>query len=1156
MHRGLFLAPRSKLFLVMKLTFLFLVIGLLEVQASLRAQIKTVDLDVKGMTLTDVFNELSRQTDLDFFFSNRELDMNRKISISVKNADLTEVLSRILGQGYSFEIVENMVIVKPAVVNDTTKTKSQPQVKLIQVTGRVVDEKGNPIPGATVLIQGTTQGVASDTDGNYVLAAKPDDVLRFSFIGYKPEVIEIKGKTKLNVRLKPTEENLEEVTVVAFGEQKKESVVSSITTVRPMDLKSSSSDLTASFAGKISGMIAWQTGGKPGGLTEEEMNTKFYIRGITSFQTGANVDPLILIDGVESSKVDLSRLAPEDIETFSVMKDASATAMYGARGANGVILVTTKKGEEGSVYTSFRYEAIASMPTREIEVVDPVTYMEMYNQALLARNPSATPQYSLDKIERTGSDKYPSWVYPANDWYDIMFKNYTINHHAGLSIRGGSRVMQYYASVNYNRDEGMLKTDRLNQFDCNILSNTFTFRTNLTIDLNTGIKLLINASANYDKYHGPYTDVTQAYSLAFNASPVDFAPVYPADENTAWPHIRFGSLTSKSTNPYLDLHQGYRDRSRYSATTRAEYIHNLSTLVKGLELRASISLNMVGYYNNAFKTVPFRYALGNYDFETGKHTLTILNENSAKRTLDKDSNNASNPYRYQTTQLSYEVRALHVAAWKEHQTSLTAVLNAQETVISNTTAHIETVLDYIPQRNLGFSMRGTYGFKDRYFAEASFGYNGSERFAKDHQYGFFPAVGMAWIASKERFLADNTSGWLSFLKFRLSWGKVGNDGIIASPRFTHLPLLKKVSTADPRLGQGTMNRYQVSSYPNSKIKWEIAEQVNLGVETKLFDGILELNADFYQEIRHNILDYRTVIPQTTGLEAYQLSNVGRARSRGIDLSGKIQHAFSNDLWVIFNGTFTYNKAIYQKIEEATDKPEWQLRKGHEISQTIGYIAEGLFRDQAEIDNSPVQGGDLMPGDIRYRDLNGDGVIDVNDATYIGFPTTPRVIYGFSGFVNYKNWEFSFAFQGSGKRSFFIDPTKINPFIGDKAMLKAIYDDHWDEDNMKERPFWPRLSTQYISVHNPQENWYSGAEVRKSTYFMRSCSFLRCTSMELAYSLSKNLTKKLKMQNVKFYARVNNPFLITNFKIWDVELGDNGFNYPIQRTYSLGLSVSF
>ena len=671
----------------LRMVLIVFLVGLMSLPVM--AQDQTVTLKLTDVNLYELFDAIRKQTGVRFLYNAEQMKEVPKVSVDVKNKKVKDVLTEVLfGTSLTFEYDKGVVTV---VKKETTK--SQPQVKLIQVAGRIVDEKGNPIPGATVLIQGTTQGVASDTDGNYVLAAKPDDVLRFSFIGYKPEVIEIKGKTKLNVRLKPTEENLEEVTVVAFGEQKKESVVSSITTVRPMDLKSSNSDLTASFAGKIPGMIAWQTGGKPGGLTDEEMNTKFYIRGITSFQTGANVDPLILIDGVESSKVDLSRLVPEDIETFSVMKDASATAMYGARGANGVILVTTKKGEEGSVYTSFRYEAIASMPTREIEVVDPVTYMEMYNQALLARNPNATPQYSLERIERTGSDKYPSWVYPANDWYDIMFKDYSINHHAGLSIRGGSRVMQYFASVNYNRDEGMLKTDRLNQFDCNIISNTFTFRTNLTIDLNTGIKLLINASANYDKYHGPYTNVTQAYSLAFNASPVNFAPIYPADEETAWPHIRFGSLTSKSTNPYLDLHQGYRDRGRYSATTRAEYIHNLSTLVKGLELRASVSLNMVGYYNNAFTTVPFRYALGNYDFETGIHTLTPLNANSAKRTLTKDSNNSRNQNRYQTTQLTYEVRAVHVAAWKEHQTSLTAVLNAQETMVSNTEVDVETVLD-------------------------------------------------------------------------------------------------------------------------------------------------------------------------------------------------------------------------------------------------------------------------------------------------------------------------------------------------------------------------------------------------------------------------------------------------------------------------------
>ncbi|WP_195666716.1 MULTISPECIES: TonB-dependent receptor [Butyricimonas] len=1108
------------------------------------AQDQTVTLKLTDVNLYELFDAIRKQTGLRFLYNAEQMKEVPKVSVDVKNKKVKEVLTEVLaGTSLTFEYDKDVVTVVKKEAD-----KSQPQVKLVQVSGRVVDEKGNPIPGATVLIQGTTQGVATDTDGRYTISVGPNDALRVSFIGYKTELVQLKGKDKVNIRLTPTAENLEEVTVVAFGEQKKESVVSSITTVDAKTLKSSSSDLTTQFAGKIAGIVGWQTGGIPGALTEEEMNTKFYIRGITSFQTGANIDPLILIDGVESSKLDLSRMAPEDIETFSVLKDASATAMYGARGANGVILITTKKGEAGSVYTSVRYEAIASMPTREIDVVDPKTYMKMYNQALLARNPSATPQYSVEQIERTGSKNYPSWLYPANDWYDILFKDYTVNHHMGLNLRGGSNIMQYYASVNYNRDEGMLKTDRLNQFDCNIKNNTFTFRTNLNIDLAAGIRLLINTSASLDKYHGPFSDVTGAYALAFQASPVDYAPTYPGDEQYNWPHIRFGAIDEYTKNPYMITQQGYKERSRYSVTTRAEYIQNLSTLVKGLELRASIALNKEGYYVNAYKTIPFMYRLEGYNFETGEHKLQSV-KSDARRTLTK-SNEASTST--QATQVSYEVRALHSAAWKDHQTSLTGVFSAQET----TTSATSTVLDGIPQRNMSLSMRGSYGFKDKYFVEASFGYNGSERFARNHQWGFFPAVGGAWIASKESFLADNTAHWLSFLKFRASWGKVGNDGIIATPRFTHLPLIEQKGITDPRPGQRQMQKYVVRSYPNTKIKWEIAEQANLGVELKLFDGIFEATADFYQEVRHNILDYRTTVPESTGLAAYQLSNVGKARGRGIDLSGKIQHAFSPDFWLILNGTFTYSKSVYLEIEEATDKPTWQRKKGQEISQQIGYIAEGVFRGQAEIDNSPTQGGDVMPGDIRYRDLNGDGVIDVNDATYIGFPTTPRVIYGFSGFFNFKNWEFSFSFQGSGKRSFFMDPMQIAPFVGDRAMLKAIYDDHWSENNMKDRPFWPRLSTQAINVHNPQEDWDSGVENRKSTYFMRECSFLRCTSIELAYNMPRNLVTRWKMQNIKFYARVNNPFLITNFKVWDVELGDSGFNYPIQRTFSLGLNVSF
>ena len=351
------------------------------------------------------------------------------------------------------------------------------------IRGKVIDAKTRePMQFVNISVRkaGTTvplKGMVTDETGTFHIAQLPEGsyTLSISFIGYKTEVVPVKENKHLNVILSPASEDLEEVTVVAFGQQKKESVVSAITTVRPMDLKSSNSDLTSSFAGKIAGMVGWQTGGLPAALTEDEMNTKFYIRGITSFQTGANVDPLILLDGVESSKLDLARIAPEDIETFSVMKDASATAMYGARGANGVILVTTKKGQEGSVYATARYETVFSMPTKRIDVVDPVDYMKMYNRALLTRDPLATPKYSVERINRTRSGKYPSWVYPANDWYKILFKNYNVNHHAGLNIRGGSKVIQYYASVNYNRDQGMLKTDKLNDFDCNITNNQTAF---------------------------------------------------------------------------------------------------------------------------------------------------------------------------------------------------------------------------------------------------------------------------------------------------------------------------------------------------------------------------------------------------------------------------------------------------------------------------------------------------------------------------------------------------------------------------------------------------------------------------------------------------------------------------------------------------------
>lgn len=1115
-----------------------------------------VVIEAKSETLTSVLKRLERLSGYKMMYANDDV-AGVKVSTSVKTTDVSKALDQILkGTGLTYTIDKQFVTIKKV----PFVAASAPKGEAFIMQGHVYDESGLDVPGVTVMIVGTDKGTATDVDGRFSLKVRAGDKLKFSYIGYTnviEEVRPVNNRKVMKVFIKPDSKSIDEVQVVAFGTQKKESVVSAITTVNPGDLKTSSTDLTTAFAGKIPGMIAWQTGGMPGALNESDMNTKFYVRGITSFQSGANTDPLILLDGVESSKLDLARIAVEDIESFSVLKDASATAMYGARGANGVIIVTTKKGTEGSVYTTMHYECVVSEPTRKIEVEDPINYMKYYNQALLGRSNTSSPKYTQERIARTGSPNYPSWLYPANDWYNILFKDRTINHRANLSIRGGSAKVQYYSSFNYNRDEGMLKSDKLNDFKVNIVDNQFNFRTNLTIELNAGIQLQINSATNIDRYHGPMVDQKSAYYYAFNASPVDFAPVYPADDTYNWPHIHFGTTAASAVNPYMLNQQGYIERTRYSSTNRAEFIHKLNRWVPGLEYRLIASIVQSGYYDNQFTTRPYKYYLGSYDFETGKHTLNPDQNNAySSKTLVKGNDSHSTD-----TRTTFEGRIYHTAAWggkdkNMHQTAFTGVAQIYE----RTFTPIESVLNGLPQRNATFSGRFSYGFKDRYFVEANAAYNGSERFSKEHRWGFFPSVGGAWVASSEPWM-KKLNKIIPYLKFRYSWGKVGNDGIITTPRYVYMQdigiknvgmFYNGVKANDPN----PYSRNQVKFYGNPDIKWEIAEQNNLGIEAKFLGGLLETQADFYREVRHNILSQRYVIPANVGIELAPLDNIGETDSRGVDLSAKIQHMFANDFWFILNGTLTYNRVKYKYIEEATDKPAWQRKQGHEISQAMGYIAEGLFRDQNDIDNSPRQDGDVMPGDIKYRDINGDNKIDVNDAVFIGFPETPRLIYGTSLFVNYKQFEFSTSFQGSGKRSFFINAQAISPFYGDHAMLKAIADSHWSEDNQAERPFWPRLSVDNIVDHNPQEDWTANAEVRKSTYFMRSCSFLRCTSLALAYNLPLKFVKRLGFKNVKFQLTANNPFCFTNFKLWDVELGSDGFNYPIQKTYSASINVNF
>lgn len=1031
----------------------------------------------------------------------------------------------------------------------TEQTASQEKTKArtINVKGRVTDDNGNALPGVSVVINGTTRGVVTDQNGRYEILVRSDGVLNFSFIGFDDRTVPVENKATINIRMHENAKKIDEVTVVAFGKQKRESVVGSITTVNPGDLKTSNSDLTASFVGRIPGMIGYLKGGLPAALTESEMNTVFNIRGITSFGENSNTAPLILMDNVEVSVLELSRIDPEDIETFSVLKDASATAMYGARGANGVILVTTKKGQEGSAYTTAHYEVVLSQPTQKIDVVDPITYMKAYNEALIGRGLSDVPAYTAERIANTGSGKYPSWVYPANDWYSQLFKNQTVNHRAGVNVRGGTNVMQYYASLSYDYNEGMLKTDKLNQFDVNIKNHTYALRLNLNVNLSPTSRLNFSSNSSLDDYHGPAVSVQSAYQMAFNASPVDYAPVYPADANYAWPHIHFGVKNRASVNPYAQIQSGYNDVTRYATSNVLEFQQNFGEWIKGLEAYLQVSYYKQSYELLPYSVVPFYYSLTDYNAQTGEHTLELIQEGRTDLRLDANSKQV-----YGNTQMAGQLRVEYNGVWGDHNVTYTGVGAFQQ----DATSAGSTLWSTIKHRNLSLSSRLSYGFKERYYIEYSFGYNGSERFAKHNRFGYFPAYGLAWNVHKEPWF-KKALPYVSYLKFRASYGKVGNDGIGQSSAFGNTGRYLYL----PNIGQNSQDQYVTYSYANPYIQWEVAEQTNFGLDFTLFGGLIDVTAEAFQEIRHNILSQRVVVPASMGLGLYPYANIGKGRSRGFDLRVKIQKQFNKDFYFILNGTFSYAKSVYLELEEGADKPAWQSRIGQDISKQIGYIAEGLFQSQEEIDRSPVQSGNVMPGDIKYRDVNGDGKIDNLDAVYIGYPTTPRFVYGFQPFVHYKGIELSMAFQGSGDRSLFMSATALSPFTGqsgsgDHALLREIWESHWTPENMDTHPFWPRLNVNNIYESNPEEGATGTEAARLSTWFMRPVRFLRCQQIQLAYRFPDKLISKFGLQRVMPYITVDNPFIISSFHLWDVELGSSGFNYPIQRTYSIGINISF
>jgi TonB-linked SusC/RagA family outer membrane protein len=1020
------------------------------------------------------------------------------------------------------------------------------------VEGVVIDEEGEGLPGVTIRIQGSTRGVSTDVDGSYSLNnVKPSDILVFSYVGYQEHKETAGNRRKINVSMTSSAAELEEVVIVAFGAQKKESILSSIETVNPKELKVPSSNLTTALAGRLSGVIAYQRSGEPG-----QDNADFFIRGVTTF--GYKKDPLILIDGIETTATELARLTPDDIEAFSILKDATATALYGARGANGIIQIKTKEGREGPAKVSIRLENSYSSNTSNIELADPITYMQLNNEARNTRllEGSTDSRYSPEKIDQTIRGGNP-YVYPANDWRKLLVKDVVSNQRANLNVSGGGGVARYYIAASYARDNGNLKVDRKNNFNNNIDLRSYQLRSNINIDITRTTEAIVRLSGSFDDYTGPLDGGTGMYQKIMKSNPVEFPAYYPEEYSPGIQHILFGNAprgnaTAGYANPYADLVRGYKDYTKSLIEAAFELKQDFNFITPGLNARALFNTSRYSYFDVSRSYNPYFYAVQDYDRFSGElPTLRLLNADG-------------NPTEY----LNYSPGGKDINSTTYIESSITygrefdgihdvgglLVYYQREQLYSNK----ETLQLSLPYRNQGLSGRFTYGYDKRYLVELTFGYNGSERFYTTERFGFFPALGGGWIISNEQFW-EKFASVIPKLKLKGTYGLVGNDAIgDENDRFFYLSEMNmndggRGYTFGQGLNSGgyTRDGVRITRYENKDITWETAYKTNLGIELNLYNSF-DFQADYFTEQRKNILMTRSSIPSTMGLSADVRANVGEAKASGFDASIDYNKYFSFGYWLQGRANFTYAHSEFLVYEEPEYKEKYKLRVGNSLNQVYGLIAERLFVDEYEVANSPVQTfGEYMAGDIKYRDVNGDGVITDLDEVPLGYPTVPEIVYGFGISFGNDNFDFSTFFQGQARSSFWIDVSATSPFQyiaeenADVPILKAYADSHWSENDRNLYAIWPRLSETVISNNT-----------RTSSWFMRNGAFLRMKTVEIGYKLPRKLLKKMYLDNLRIYATGNNLLLFSGFKLWDIEMGGQGLGYPIQKVYNIGLQIGF
>ena len=1028
--------------------------------------------------------------------------------------------------------------------SETVAGVEQQQTKRT-ITGTVVTGDTNePAVGATVYLRNSTTGTITDTDGKFSITVEGlGGVLDFSYIGYKSQEVALVGQTSINVTLQPDNEVLDEVVVVGYGSQRKESVVGAISTLDVTKLIVPTSNLSTALAGQLSGIVAMSRSGEPG----KNSAADFYIRGVSSF-TG-NTSPLVLVDGVER---DLDLVDTEDIASFSILKDASASAVYGVRGANGVILITTKKGAVGKPQVNVRTEFGFTQPTKKPKMVNSAQWAELYNEAY------STNYYSAEDIEMYRSGADPD-LYPNVDWFDTMFNNMAANQRVNLNITGGSDIVRYYVAGSFYNESSIYKNaGNIYGYDSSIRYNKFNFRANVDLNLTKSTVINLNLANIYEKSFGPGFGDTDSdiWSYLFMTSPNAF-PVEYSDGRLS------GPSTDSGYNPWnMLVHSGYREQFWNSAQSLIGVTQDIGALWEPLKgLTANIKFSWDAWnttLQRRSKSPTFYHARGRaedgsliYDDENGDGIWEPVH--TGDETLTYGIGRSGTMTRYVEGSLTYN------RLFGEHRVGALFLYNHK--IYTDTQAGSSSAS--LPYKDQGIAGRLTYAFRDTYFLEVNMGYNGSENFARGHRFGFFPAVALGWMMSSEKWFEPATKV-IDMLKWKASYGKVGNDDIGGTRRWVYEPtIVTGGSWSYGQSGNQGGSGIRVGEVENLEASWEEALKLNAGVEFSLFNKV-RVQADYFREERQGIFLKRAGLPAIVGVSTVPYVNIGETLNQGFDATVEYMHKVNDDLFITARGNFTFNRNKLINNDEPDREYRYQNRIGKPFgsggsTQPFGLIALGLFESEEEIANSPVQNfGEYRVGDIKYQDVNGDGIVDEQDAVAIGYTNLPEITYGFGATAQWKGWDFNLFFQGVARTSFFLSGSSIrSPFstgnMERAAINEDVYGNVWMSTNTAEQNAgvtYPRLSAGSGGAGSTNNN-------RASTWWLRDGSFLRLKSMEIGYSLPQHILQKSFIKSLRFYISGNNLLCFSPFKLWDPEKGtSDGSGYPLNRTFSIGFNANF